>query len=156
MHCNARLSRFSRELLIQRYQQGEKVSRLAKQLGVSRKCCYKWINRFKEEGEAGLEQRRSGPKVSPKRISSKKEAKILALRKKYKEGPDRIALRLSMPRATVYQVLKRNDMNHLFEKRVKKHTKRYEKKSPGERLQVDFKQLPAIGPEKIPLSGVNY
>lgn len=148
MHCNARLSSFSRELLIKRYLEGEKVSKLAEQFGISRKCCYKWINRFEEEGGDGLEQRRSGPKISPKRISLKKEAKVLAIRKKYKEGPDRIAIRLAMPRSTVYQVLKRNAQNHLFEKRAKKHTKRYEKKNPGERLQLDFKQLPAIGGKK--------
>ncbi len=148
MHCNSRLSRFSRELLIKRYLEGEKVSKLAQQFGVSRKCCYKWINRYEEQGDAGLEQRRSGPKVSPKRTSSKKEAKILTVRKKYKEGPDRIAFRLNMPRSTVYQVLKRNGENRLFEKRAKVHTKRYEKSRPGERLQLDFKQLPAIGAKK--------
>lgn len=148
MHCNARLSRFSKELLIKRYLDGEKVSKLSKQFGVSRKCCYEWINRYEVQGKAGLEQRRSGPKVSPRRISSKKESKILAVRTKYNEGPDRIAFRVGIPRSTVYQVLKRNGKNRLFEKKGKIHTKRYEKNSPGERLQVDFKQLPAIAGKK--------
>lgn len=145
MHCNARLSMFSRKLLVKRHLAGEKVSIIARQLGVSRKCCYEWIARYKKEGEAGLVDKKSGPKISPRRISKKKEAKILSVRKKYKEGPDRIALRLNMSRSTTYKVLKRNGMNHLFEKKEKKHTKRYEKKTPGERLQLDIKHIPALG-----------
>lgn len=145
MHCNARLSTFSRELLVKRYLEGGKVTGIARQLGVSRKCCYRWIRRYQDEGKAGLLDRKSGPKASPKKTPLRQEIKVLKMRKKYKEGPDRLAIRLNMPRSTVYQVLKRNGKNHLFKKEEKEKNKRYEKRRPGESLQMDLKQLPALG-----------
>lgn len=144
MHCNSRLSTFSRKLLIERYQKGEKISQIAKQLGVSRKCCYKWINRYKQQGEQGLQDKRPGPKTHLTRISRKKEEKILKMRRKYRQGPDRLAIKLDMPRSTVYKVLKRNGVNHLFEKKKRQRPRYYQKTRPGECLQVDLKQIPSL------------
>ncbi len=145
MHCNARLSYFSRELLIKRYLDGEKVATIARQLGVSRKCCYKWIGRYKEKGREGLVEKKSGPKASPRKISSKKEKKILRARRNYREGPDRLAIRLNMSSSTIYQVLKRNKENHLFAKKRREPVKRYERKYPGDLLHIDIKHIPALG-----------
>lgn len=145
MHYNSRLSPYARELLIKRYLKGGKVTHIARQFGVSRKCCYKWINRHKRQGGEGIKERKSGPKASPKRTSFKKEEKILKARRKYKEGPDRLAIRLKISRSTVYAVLKRYGKNHLFEKKEKKEVKRYQKEYPGDRLCLDIKHLPALG-----------
>lgn len=144
MHCNARLNLFSRKLLISRWQSGQKVGQIAEHLGVSRRCCYKWINRYKEEGLSGLEDKRSGPKRG-KRIPPRREQAIIKARNRFREGPDRLALRLGLPRSTVYVVLRRNKLNHLFAKKVKEPVRRYEKKTPGELLHVDLKYLPSIG-----------
>lgn len=102
MHCNARLTTFSRELLVKRYLERKKVTEISKQLSVSRKCCYFWIRRYQAEGRAGLDDRRSVPKTSPRRTSPKQEVKVLKMRKKYKEGPDRLAsdLRCLVPPST--------------------------------------------------------
>jgi transposase InsO family protein len=85
------------------------------------------------------------PKPHPRKIPPKSEVAILKMRKKYKEGPDRLAVRLDISRSTVYQVLKRNGENHLFERKKKERARRYEKRRPGESLQMDLKQLPALG-----------
>lgn len=143
------LSPYARELLVERYLEGQKVTYIARQFGVSRKCCYRWIERYETAGREGLKERKSGPRVSPKRTSSKREEKILKARRKYKEGPDRLAIRLKMSRSTVYAVLKRYKKNHLFEKKQKEHTKRYEKGHPGDRLCLDIKHLPALGGKRF-------
>lgn len=149
MHCNSKLSRFSRELLVKRYLEGQKIAKIARELGISRKCCYKWIKRYQESGKAGLKERKSGPITHPKRISFKKEERILKARRKHKEGPDRLAIRLNMSSSTVYAVLRRHGKNHLFEKEEKKKARLYEKKRPGDRLCLDLKHLPAIGGKRF-------
>lgn len=144
MHCNSRLSGFSRGLIIERYSKREKISKIARELGISRKCCYKWIRRYEDHGQEGLKERRSGPKDSPRRTSPTKEEKILKMREKYREGPDRLAIRLNIPSSTVYQVLRRNRKNHLFERQAREKAKFYEKRYPGDSLQVDLKQIPSL------------
>jgi transposase InsO family protein len=64
--------------------------------------------------------------------------------KKYKEGPDRLAVRLKMSRSTVYQLRKRYGEHRLFAEQKKEKTRHYEKKEPGS-FQMDLKQTPALG-----------
>ena len=57
-HRNARLNVRGRELLVERVcGQGWAVAHAAKAQGVSRQCAHRWINRFREEGAAGLQER---------------------------------------------------------------------------------------------------
>ena len=48
--------------------------------GISRKTGYKWLNRFKQEGHAGLADRSRRPHSSPKRTKESVERAILTVR----------------------------------------------------------------------------
>jgi len=45
------------------------IADICRQFGISRKCAYKWINRFEEEGWDGLKERSRTPLCSPKATS---------------------------------------------------------------------------------------
>jgi transposase-like protein len=67
-HRNARLNRHGRLLLVSCVIDNDRpVSHVAKELGVSRQCAHRWVNRFRAEGAAGLEDRSSRPRYSPNR-----------------------------------------------------------------------------------------
>ncbi len=70
-HANARLNIHGRRLLVSRVIDDERpVAHVAKELGVSRQCAHRWVNRFRAEGEAGLVDRSSRPKSCPRRTSA--------------------------------------------------------------------------------------
>ena len=60
-HRNARLTFHGRLLLVERIQDGQPVSHVAKAAGVSRQCATKWRDRFDAEGVDGLHDRTSRP-----------------------------------------------------------------------------------------------
>ena len=69
-YCRARLTPFGRRLLVDRIVElGWPVAQAAESVGVSRQTAYRWMRRFEEEGEAGLEDRSSRPHHSPGRVS---------------------------------------------------------------------------------------
>jgi transposase len=62
-HANAKLTPSGRLLLVRRVTElGWEVARAARAAGVSNQTAHKWLNRFLEEGNPGLRDRRSGPK----------------------------------------------------------------------------------------------
>jgi transposase-like protein len=61
LHKHARLTPRGRALLVQRIEQGLRVEDAAQAAGVSVRTAYKWLRRFREEGEAGLQDRSSRP-----------------------------------------------------------------------------------------------
>ena len=64
--------------LVEAYLEGDNsVSELARQYEVSRKTAHKWINRFKKEGTAGLEERSRAPHDHPNALSQDMELRIL-------------------------------------------------------------------------------
>ncbi len=56
-------------------------SELADAFGISRKTAYKWINRFKEQGDKGLEEHSRRPHSCPWRTDAVIEQEIVSLRK---------------------------------------------------------------------------
>ena len=67
-----------RTSLVEAYLEGDNsVSELARRYGVSRKTAHKWINRFREEGAAGLEKRSRAPHQHPNALSQEMELRIL-------------------------------------------------------------------------------
>jgi transposase len=53
-HANARTTFHGRLLIVQRWQAGWRKAHIAAAMGISRKCVRTWIDRFENEGEAGL------------------------------------------------------------------------------------------------------
>ena len=78
-HPSARLSVFSRQLLVKRVViDGWPVATVAEQLGISRATAYKWVRRYRADGLPGLEDRSSRPHRSPRRSSDEVTAAIIS------------------------------------------------------------------------------
>ena len=60
-HANARLTVRGRLLIVERAHAGWKQAHIAAAMGVSRRCVKRWLDRYAEEGEAGLHDRSSRP-----------------------------------------------------------------------------------------------
>ena len=113
-HANARLTEFGRLLLVQRITElGWPPAQAAESLGVSRATAYKWLARYRVHGQAGLADRSSRPHRCPHALTPDQVRRVLAARRRHRQGPHRLAWRLHMPRSTIYGVLRRHGVNRL-------------------------------------------
>jgi transposase len=153
-HRNARLNVRGRELLVERVcEQGWAVAHAAKAQGVSRQCAHRWINRFRQEGWAGLHDRSSRPHHCPRQTSVEVEDRIVEMRRTQRRGQDWIGPELEVPARTVCRVLRRRGMPYLREcdpltgeviRASKTTAVRYERERPGELVHVDVKKIGKI------------
>jgi transposase InsO family protein len=152
-HGNARLTPHGRLLIVQRHRAGWPKSHIAAAMGVSRKCVRTWIDRFAEEGEAGLRDRSSRPHQVPSKTPVEVEQRIIELRQRERRGPDWIGAELGVSARTVSRVLARNGQPRLAVLdpitgeviRASKVTAvRYERERPGELVHMDVKKLGRI------------
>ena len=140
-HRTARLTVFGRQLLVARVEAGWPAAHVAEQLGISRATAYKWVNRHRTEGDAGLEDRSSRPKRSPRRLSPAIEAEILAARAMWRYGPDRLGPLLGRPPSTVHRVLARRGLSRMGDAdRVTTAPIRYVACHPGALVHQDHKK----------------
>jgi transposase InsO family protein len=148
MHANARLTVRARHTLIERIQRGRPVAHVADEMGVSRATAYKWWDRFRRFGDAGLQDRSSRPRRCPHETPRRLERRIVQLRCKRKLGPARIAGILGIPASTVHRVLVRHGLNRLawLDAPTGHRIRRIEKSRPGELIQMDVKKLGRIPP----------
>lgn len=154
-HRNARLTPFARRLIVERVQAGQPVAHVAKAMGVSRQCAHRWINRFNEAGDDGLEDRSSRPHHCPTQTAPEVEEKVLAARREHRSGPDQLTFEVGVPARTITRILRRNGVPRLHDCdpltgeliRASKTTAiRYERDRPGELVHMDVKKLGRIPP----------
>ena len=145
-NARPRLSPWSRLLLVERVLAGRPAAHVAAEMGVSRATAYKWLRRFRAEGVAGLVDRSSRPRTSPRRTDPATEAAIVALRRDRRLGPARIAGILGLNASTVHRVLARHAMPRLswLDRPTGQVIRRYEKSRPGQLVHVDVKKLGAL------------
>jgi transposase-like protein len=153
-HANARLTVHGRRLLVSRViDEGRPVAHVAKELGVSRQCAHRWVNRFRAEGDSGLLERSSRPRRCPRRTPAGVEQRVLALRAAERRGQDWIGPELGIPARTVSAILRRHRVPYLHECdpltgeviRASKMTAiRYERDEPGDLVHMDVKKLGRI------------
>lgn len=151
-HANARLNEYGRKLAVERYLAGHKVRDVAGQLGISRTTVYKWIGRYALEGPAGLADRSSRPRRSPRQVPLEIELKVLQARMELHAGPVQLAPELGLPASTIGQVLRRwavprlADLDRLSGELLRSRAtdERYEHARPGDLLHVDVKKLGRI------------
>src|SRR4029453_5413056 len=74
--------------------------------------CSKWVRRYRAEGELGLRDRSSAPRVVVNRTDERRIEAIAALRRLRFTGPE-IAETLAMPLSTVSGILARIGMGKL-------------------------------------------
>lgn len=145
VHKSARLTPAGRALLVQRVVvAGWRPSDVAAAMGVSTRTVYKWVARYRLEGEAGLRDRSSRPLRSPRRLRRTQCRRIERLRRRRWSSP-RIARELDLPVSTVVVTLRRLGLSRLRSLEPPRPVVRYERSRPGELLHIDIKKLGRIG-----------
>jgi len=142
-HPRTKLTVFGRQLLISRVEAlGWPVAQAAAMQGVSRATAYKWVRRYRAEGESGLRDRSSRPRRSPRALPIEQAQAILAARIERRWGPHRLAPLTGHPRSTIYATLRRAGLSRLRDAdRSTGAPIRYQACHPGALLHQDHKKL---------------
>lgn len=130
------------------------IARTCRHFGISRQAFYEWQAKHRAHGVTGLVDKPRTPHRCPHETPREVVSKVLYLRQNYHFGAERISdylkryHRVSLAKSTVQRILQRHGMSKLPAsekyKHHKKRWKRYEKKLPGMRLQMDVKFLERI------------
>ena len=153
-HRNARLTVHGRALLVDRVlRQGRPRAHVAAEMGISRQCASRWIDRYLAEGEPGLGDRSSRPHRTPSRTPTSVEARVVAARRRHRRGQDWVGPELGVPARTVSRILRRHQLPYLREldpltgqliRASKTTAHRYERAKPGELVHMDVKKIGRI------------
>jgi transposase len=134
-----------RFLLVQRIRQdGWSVTEAAEAAGTSRQTAYKWLRRYADEGEKGLQDRCSRPHRIPARTPRRTLRRIEQLRRRRRAGWE-IAQELGIPVSTVSKHLKALGLGRIW--RLEEELdppQRYEHAAPGSLFHVDAKRFARI------------
>jgi len=142
-HSKAKLTPLSRAEMIKRILcLSQPVAKVAADFGISERCAYKWLARFRAEGHAGLHDRSSRPTCSPRTTHPLRVARVLALRRRKLPG-FQIARAAKLSRASVSRFLHRHAAK-LLALQPPPPLCRYEREHPGELIHFDIKQLARI------------
>jgi transposase InsO family protein len=143
LHANAALSLKGRRLLARRVVvEGWTLSEAAAAAEVSVRCARKWVGRYLAEGELGLLDRSSAPRMVANRTDEGRVEAIAVLRRLRFTGPE-IAELLGMAVSTVSGILTRIGMGKLGRLGLEP-AERYERARPGELVHIDVKKLGRI------------
>jgi transposase InsO family protein len=110
---------------------------------VSERTGWKWLGRWRQEGEAGLLDRSSRPRRLRALTPAARVAAIVRLRR-LRMTSSEIAEVLSMPLSTVCAVLNRSGLGRLARLGPAEPPNRYERRHAGELVHVDVKKLGRI------------
>jgi len=143
-HKHARLTPKGRALLVSRVlDEGWTVADASLAAGVSKRTSYKWLARFKAEGERGLLDRSSRPRHCPRGLSAQEQGSLEALRRQ-RWPLWRIAMQAGRGVATVSRCMKRLGLSRLKSLEPPLPVVRYERAAAGELLHIDTKKLGRI------------
>jgi transposase InsO family protein len=143
LHANAALSLNKRRQLARRVvEERWTLTQAAAAAEVSVRCAGKWASRYRAEGEPGLRDRSSAPKLLGNRTPEDRVEAIVALRRLRFTGAE-IAELLSMALSTVSGILARLGLRKLGRVGLEPG-QRYERERPGELIHVDVKKLGRI------------
>ena len=144
IHKNARLTPRGRERIVRQVENGQTPQAVAEAAGVCPRTVRKWVDRYRREGLAGLQDRSSRPhrlrRPTPKTVVME----IERLRRQRWTGKQ-IAADTGVSPATVSRVLHRLGLNKLSALEPAEPVRRYERQNPGELIHLDIKKLGRIG-----------
>jgi transposase InsO family protein len=133
---------------VQMYLDTGEAGLTCRRCGISRPTLRKWVRRYQAEGLEGLTSRSRRPHTSPNRkVTDEIVEWILTLRTERRLGPRRLQYELqrlydcSLSIDTIHRVLCQHQVPPLRRPRRRKVIKRYEKKLPGERVQLDTTEI---------------
>jgi len=131
------------EMVKQMTQSGLSPCAAAAAQGVSAPTARKWLGRFLAQGELGLADRTSRPRLSPTAIKPGTALAIVELRRR-RLTQARIAASLGVSKSTVSRVLARAGLSRLSDLEPSAPVVRYEHAAPGDLIHIDTKKLGRI------------
>jgi transposase InsO family protein len=144
VHKNARLTPRGRERIVRQVESGQAPEAVAEAAGVCPRTVRKWIDRYRREGLAGLQDRSSRPHRLRQPTPQPVVDEIQRLRRQRWTGKE-IAAETGVSPATVSRVLRRLGLNKLSALEPAEPIRRYERQKPGELIHLDIKKLGRIG-----------
>jgi transposase InsO family protein len=142
-HKNAPMTPAGRLRMVHAVSGGESTREVARRLSVDPKTVRKWCRRFAEGGESALADRSSRPHRCPSAIPRGTLQRAVKLRRQGMMMAA-IAAELSISKATVARVMKREGLSRLSALQPAPLPRRYEREAPGELLHIDIKRLGGI------------
>jgi transposase InsO family protein len=144
VHAKAPLSPIGRRRVVDRVVcEGWPVAAAAAAAAVSERTVYRWLARFRAEGQRGLVDRRPVAQRLPRKTPPDRVAAICALRQLRMTAAE-IAEALAMALSTVSAVLKREGLGKRSRLDPLEPANRYERRRAGELVHVDIKKLGRI------------
>ena len=140
IHQNARLTPKGRARLVRRILAGERAQAVAAACGISERAARGWVQRYRSEGEAGLQDRSCRPHCSPRRTPQPVRERVIALRRRRWTG-QRIAAIVGISESTVSRILRGAGLHRLRALELAAPVRRYEHPTPGDLLHLDIKKL---------------
>jgi transposase InsO family protein len=127
--------------------EGANISALCREYSVSRETGYKWLARYAAEGERGLAERSRRPHHSPTQTPLALEQRVVAARqahpkwggRKLKRWLESQPVRGVPSASTITAILRRYDLLDEEESRKHQPFQRFERPTPNELWQMDFK-----------------
>ena len=120
------------------------MAEAARAAGVSRQTAYKWLNRFAEDGQAGLRARSSRPRRIPIQTPRQTLRRMEQLRRRRKPAWE-ISQELEVPLSTVSRHLQQLGLGRIWRLEEElEPPRRYEHARPGELFHIDAKRFARI------------
>ena len=144
IHKNARLTFARRMELVKDVLEG-RLTRCAaaKVYAISLPSVRKWVGRYRAQGEAGLLDRCSRPKCSPRAMSAAQALGVVELRRR-RLTQAHIAASLGVSKSSVGRVLRRAGLSRLRDLQACEPVVRYQHEHPGDLVHIDTKKLGRI------------
>ena len=144
IHKNARLT-FTRRLEMVRDVVDRKLTLAAAAAAhaVSVPTVRKWVGRYLAQGEPGLRDASSRPRLSPRAIAPAAAQGIIELRRRFLTQA-RIARTIGVSASTVGRVLRRAGLSRWSDLAPSEPIVRYEHAQPGDLVHIDTKKLGRI------------
>jgi len=112
----------------------------AAEFKVTRRTAAKWVLRFQSQGSAGLYDRSSRPRHSPRRLPSSLAEQVVQLRRGHMPGYQ-IARRTGISPASVSRILRTARLSRWRDLNPPSPVLRYEHDAPGDLLHLDIKGM---------------
>lgn len=140
IHQNARLTPIGREAMVRDILRGQTPAAAARKAGVCPRTARKWLDRYRREGVAGLQDRSSRPQRLNNPTCPDKVEHIIQLRRRKLTGIH-IAKIVGISAATVSRVLRCAGLSRMKDLEPKLPENRYELPNPGDMIHIDIKRF---------------
>jgi transposase InsO family protein len=134
------------EFVLSALEEGANVRALCREYRISPTTGYKWLGRYLDQGQRGLQDRSRRPLSSPHRTPATLERKVLEIRDRHGWGGRKIERVLEgqgekdvPPPSTITEILRRHQRLSPEESAKHRPWQRFEAEAPNELWQMDFK-----------------